>query len=268
MSKKESVCLVGWGALGRRVSALLAERVSPARIEAVAVRDVSKYRSDLPPGAQLISSPEEIAQTKADLVVEVAERDSVLAYGRAALLSGMDFAVSSTSALVDPPVLQELTRLAVEKGCSLLIPPGALGGIDALSASARLGLSSVTHRIIKPSVAWLGTRAETLCDLKTLRSPFTFFDGSAREAADHFPKNANVAVITSLAGVGLEKTRIHLVADPSATCNMHEIFAEGEFGQLRVQLQNRPLLANPKTSEITALNIVRMIENRSPGLVI
>ncbi|WP_438752280.1 aspartate dehydrogenase [Pararhizobium sp. O133] len=268
MSESEAICLVGWGAIGQRVTALLAERKARARIVAVAVRDAGQHREGLPGGAQLICRPADLAGTGAGIAVEVAGRESVLPFGRAALAAGMDFAVSSTSAFVDEAGLGELISLARQRGCRLLVPPGALGGIDALSAASRLGLAHVEHRIVKPAKAWRGTPAEKLCNLDDLAAPFLFFEGTAREAADHFPQNANVAVITSLAGLGLDRTRITLVADPLATLNAHEIRAEGDFGTLEIRLQNRPLASNPKSSEMTALNIVRLIENRSAGLVL
>jgi len=268
MSKAEAICLVGWGAIGRRVASLLARRGSPARIVAVAVRDTGRERQGLPDGALLIRDPAELEATGASLVVEAAGRSSVLDWGLAALAAGMDFAVSSTSAFVDGTIVSALVAQAEESGRQILVPSGALGGIDALAAASRLGLERVEHRITKPAAAWLGTRAETLCDLARLLQPLAFFEGSAREAADAFPQNANVAVITSMAGIGLERTHITLVADPSAHLNVHEIRAQGDFGTLEIRLQNRPLAANPKSSEMTALNIVRLIENRTAPLVL
>ena len=268
MSEFEAICLVGWGAINQRVAAILAERSSPVTIVAVAVRDPEREREDLPAGARLITQPGDLAATGATLVIEAAGRDSVLPFGRAALAAGMDFAVSSTSAFIDDAALSELIALAKTEGRQLLMPPGALGGVDALAAASRLNLTDVEHRIIKPPKAWLGTPAETLCDLNGLQEPLAFFEGSAREAADRFPQNANVAVITSLAGIGIDRTRVTLVADPTARLNAHEIRAEGDFGLLEIRLQNRPLATNPKSSEMAALNIVRLIENRAAGLVL
>ncbi|WP_406872267.1 aspartate dehydrogenase [Aminobacter sp. P9b] len=268
MSVSEDICLIGWGAIGARVAALLAERRSPVRIVAVAVRDASRSRRDLPKEAALISHPAELAGVKAKLAVEVAGRDSVLPWGRVVLEAGMDFAISSTSAFVDDRVLAELTKLAQTRDAKLLVPPGALGGIDALAAAARLGLASVEHRIIKPARAWAGTIAENRCDLEALTEPTVFYADTARAAADAFPQNANVAVITSLAGIGLDRTRVSLVADPTALFNTHEIHAEGDFGRMEIRLENRPLATNPKSSEMTALNLVRLIENRVLPLLI
>lgn len=266
MSGSETVCLIGWGAIGIRVAQLLEQRRAPVRIMAVAVRNPDRLRAPLPQGARLVTDPSDLPD--AGLVVEAAGRGSVMDWGRAVLSRGMDFAVSSASAFVAEGALDELRARAARTGAQVLVPPGALGGIDALAAASRLGLAGVEHRIVKPARAWAGTRAAEIIDLDSLTEPVAFFEGSAREAADAFPQNANVAVITALAGVGLDRTRIVLVADPMAALNSHEIRAEGDFGTLEIRLMNRPLATNPKSSEMTALNLVRMIENRAAALVL
>lgn len=260
------IVLVGWGAISSRVATLLANSKAPVRIVAVAVRDTGKPRDDLPDGARLLTSPNALETVPADLVIEAAGRGSVAVWGRKALSLGVPFAVSSTSAFADPGLLEELVALAAEKGSALLIPPGALGGIDALAAAGRLGLNTVIHDIIKPPAAWMGTRAEELCDLGRLEKPTVFFEGSAREASSTFPQNANAALITALAGIGIERTRVRLIADPETSLNAHHIQAEGDFGRLDVRLDNRPLATNPKSSEMTALNLVRLIENNVTAL--
>jgi len=268
MSTVEAICLVGWGAIGQRVAALLKARGAHAKIVGIAVRDPGEIAGTMPEGAVHVGGPEALAATGATLVVEAASRESVLPYALAAFAAGMDFAVSSTSALVDAAVLNELVETARRNGAKLIVPPGALGGIDALSAASRLGLDAVEHVIIKPAKAWRGTPAEERCRLDDLQQAETFFEGSAAEAATIFPQNANVAATTSLAGLGMERTRVRLIADPEATGNMHHIHATGAFGTLEIRLQNRPLATNPKSSEMTALNLVRMIENRTSPLVL
>ncbi|MCR8726724.1 aspartate dehydrogenase [Frigidibacter sp. ROC022] len=258
--------LIGWGAIATRVAALLAERRAPVDLVGVAVRDAATARKGLPEGARLIDDPAALAGLSPSLVVEAAGRESVAPWARATLALGLPFAVSSTSALADDRLLAELIGAARTDGGALLIPPGALGGVDALAAAGRLGLDSVVHEIVKPPRAWRGTPAETLCDLDALTGPTTFFEGSAREAADAFPQNANVALITALAGIGPDRTRLRLVADPAAALNGHHILAEGDFGRLDMRLENRPLATNPKSSELTALNLVRLIENTAAPL--
>lgn len=268
MSASEAVCLVGWGAIGSRVAKLLEQRQSSARIVAVAVRDAAKTRCDLPKDAALIERPDQLGDTGTTLVVEAAGRASVESWGLVALAAGMDFAVSSTSAFVDDGLLSRLLSTAEAHGARLLVPPGALGGMDALAAAGRLPIHGVEHRIIKPAKAWAGTRAHDLVDLEHLAEPVVFYSNTARAAADMFPQNANAAVITALAGIGLDKTLISLVADPAAKLNTHEIVADGDFGRLHMRLENRPLATNPKSSEMTALNLVRLIENRVTPLAV
>lgn len=264
----DRLVLVGWGAIGQRVAGLLATRKAPARIVGVAVSDATRPRHGLPDGAALIDRPEALAGLVPTLVVEAANRASVTSWGCAALTLGADFAVSSTSALIEGKTLEDLVALAEAKNAQVLIPPGALGGIDALAAAGRLGLDRVEHRIIKSPAAWRGTGAETLCDLDALRGAVAFFSGSARAAAGAFPQNANVAVISSLAGLGPDRTAVTLVADPAARRNRHHLIAEGASGRIEIDLENRPLATNPKSSEMTALALVRLIENRSAALVI
>ncbi len=268
MSASERICLVGWGAISRRVAQLLRERSSPASICSVAVREVNAGHADLPEGARLVCRPEELPETGATLVVEAAGRDSILPWGSAALGAGIDFAVSSTSAFAEGDVLATLLEIATSRNARILLPPGALGGIDALSAASRRALASVEHRIYKPARAWRGTEAEALCNLDSLTAQVEFYAGSAADVARAFPRNANVAVITALAGIGMDSTRVTLVADPHSRFNVHEIRATGDFGRLEIRIENRPLPTNPKSSEMTALGLVRLIENRINPLVI
>jgi aspartate dehydrogenase len=157
--------------------------------------------------------------------------------------------------------------LAEDHGSQLIVPPGALAGIDALSAASALPLDSVVHRIVKPPIAWHGTAAETLTALRDLTQPVTFYSGTAREAAAHFPKNANATVISALAGIGLDRTRVELSADPDAKHNVHMISVTGAFGKLEIRIENRPLAGNPQSSEMTALSLVRIVQNNVKALV-
>lgn len=255
--------LVGWGAIGAEVARLLAVRQAPVELVAVGLRDINR---SLP--FPLITDPGELAAFRPELVVEAAGRASVMPWGQAALAAGADFAPASTSAFSEDGPLDQLRALARSNNRQILIPPGALGGMDALSAATRLPLAQVTHEVTKPALAWLGSEAETLCDLAKLAAPYCFFQGSARLAAQRFPLNANVAMITALAGLGPDATTLRLIADPAATANRHRVVATGDFGRMEITLDNLPLAQNPKSSALTALSLVRLIENRSNPVVI
>jgi len=258
--------LIGWGAIGQTVARLLED--SPVEIAFVAVNDPERARSGLPAGTALISDPAELVGHDVCLVAEAAGRSSVDPWGHASLQRGADFIVSSVSALADPALLDALRASAIRHQRQLEIQTGALGGIDALAGAMHMGVDSVVHRIVKPPRAWRSTPAEDLCDLEHLSEPVAFFQDSAAATATAFPKNANVAMTTALAGIGPERTIISLVADPDSTTNRHEISASGAFGELDVVIANNPLPDNPKTSAMAALNLARAIQNRVNPVII
>ncbi|MFT4097266.1 MAG: aspartate dehydrogenase [Rhodoblastus sp.] len=256
------IALIGWGAIARRFAELIKARNGDRiAIVALCMRRLATP-DDAPASARIVTAPEALAALGADLVIEAAGRDAVAQWGEAALTGARAFAVASTSAFCDDALLDRLLAIAETNGSQIVIPAGALAGVDGLAAASVLGLDAVTHSIVKPPAAWRGTEAEKLCDLERLADATVFFEGAAREAARRFPQNANVAVISALAGPGLDRTQVRLVADPRATRNGHSLHARGDFGVMDMTIENRPLATNPKSSEMTALNLVRMVENR------
>ncbi|MBV9076801.1 MAG: aspartate dehydrogenase [Methylobacteriaceae bacterium] len=265
---KLRIALIGWGAINQRVAALIAERSPAAEIVAVAVSDRPGARHDVPRGAGLIRFLGDLDRAQPDLVVEAAGRDAAAAWVPRALACARGVILASASALVEDELLATFVRIAEEHESQLVVPAGAVGGIDALKAAGLGGLERVHHAVVKPPRAWFGTEAESLVDLRALTGRETFFEGTAREAARRFPQNANATVVTALAGLGLDGTEVALVADPSAETNGHEITAEGAFGRMRITLENKPLAGNPKSSELTALSILRLIENAASPFVV
>jgi aspartate dehydrogenase len=233
---------------------------------AVALADIADAIG-VPESIPVITDPSVLWELEFDLVVEAAGRSAVAQWGEHALRHSGGLVVASASAFCDDGLFERLQKVARDHGSQLIVPPGALGGIDAIAAAAAQPRESVTHRVIKPPRAWVGTAAEQMITLDSVTGPTTFFSGSAREAASQFPQNANVSAVAALSGIGLDRTEVELVADPTAETNRHELAVVGEFGRLNIVIENRPLTANPKSSEMAALSLVRLIENRFVPLV-
>lgn len=268
MSKPARLVFIGWGAINSRVGALLRQRTTPVEIAAIATMDTPEARAQLPSGVRFLGSPDELGALKPDLVIEAAGRAAISQWAPAALACCPRMITASTSAFSDDGLLAWLTDLAERNDSRIEVPSGAIGGIDALGGAAVLGLDDVVHQIVKPPVAWKNTPAEALLELDSLRERKVFFTGSARKASADYPQNANATVVTSLAGIGLDRTRVELIADPASIINGHRIIASGAFGRMDITLENKPLATNPKSSELTALSLVRLIERRVKRIIV
>jgi aspartate dehydrogenase len=202
---------------------------------------------------------------KPDVVVEAASHEAVREYGEALLKKGVALIVLSSGALCDDTLRRKLERAAERSGALLSVPSGGIGGLDALKAACVAGVDSVTIAVTKPPAAWKGIPyVERLkIDLDTLREPHVLFEGPARQGVPHFPANVNIAAVLSMAGIGFDKTRLKVVADPALKYNTHTIDVRGRTGSFSIKLENVPAPENPKTawlacySALAALKAVR-----------
>lgn len=175
-------------------------------------------------------------------------------YGPTVLAAGLDFIVASVGALADPSAASAL--LAAARGGRILVPSGAVAGLDGLLAARTAGLSAVTYTSVKPPAAWRGSPAEALIAAGG-GGRIILFDGPAREAARLYPRNVNVGIAVALAsGLGPDRTRVRLVADPAAAGPLGVIEAAGAFGALRLEALALASVSNPKTSALTAHSIL------------
>jgi aspartate dehydrogenase len=243
--------LIGYGALGAEVGASLAALGEVDRLASVLVRpgrDAGGFAAASDVAGLLAAHP--------DVVLEAAGQGAVAEYGAAVLAAGVALVITSTGALADPTVAARL-RDAEQGGGRLLIAPGAIAGLDGLIAARLAGLSSVTYTSLKPPHAWRGTAAEDSVDLDDSADELVIFEGSAREAALAFPKNANVAVSVGLCGVGLDRTRTRLVSSRRVSDPLGVIVAEGAFGTFRFEVFARAAPDNPKSSRLTAHSLLQ-----------
>lgn len=226
-----------------------------------------KARAALP-GIEIVESLNELIARKPRIIVELAGQQAVNDYAETILRSGIDFLVISIGALAETALLQKLKTAADDGKARMLLPAGAIGGVDAITAMRIGGLQSVRYRSVKSPAAWRGSPAEHVADLDNLTKRTVLYKGSAGEAALKFPQNANVAATVALAGLGFDATEVELVADPDAPGNVHEIEVEGAAGSFAIRLQGKPSRTNPKTSALTAFSVARALINENAAIVI
>jgi aspartate dehydrogenase len=267
MSKK--VGLIGYGGIAR--DAVEALQKSAADIQLVGALCepgcTAEARSALP-GIDIFESLNDLLARGPEIVAEVASQSALAQFGADILTSGVDLLVISIGALAEPKLFENLKAAAHRGKSRILLPAGAIGGVDAIAAMRLGGLSAVRYRSRKPPVAWRGTPAEKVADLDKLASRTVLYRGTAGEAALLYPQNANVAATLALAGLGFEATQVELVADPEAPGNVHEIEIEGSAGRFAIQLQGKPSRTNPKTSALAALSVARALINEKATIVI
>jgi aspartate dehydrogenase len=241
------LAIIGKGAIAGYVSDAIAERADLTLVGRVlrhahgdAVADVA----DLP---------------AVDLLIDCAGHAGLAQHGPTALARGVDVLTLSLGALADDGLAARLGAAARDGAAQLHLASGAIGALDALRAGAVGGLHAVTYTGRKPPAGWRGSAAEAQLDLDALTEATTHFTGTARAAALAYPKNANVAAAVALAGVGFDATQVTLIADPDAPGNVHDIRAEGTFGQLSFQVTGAGLPDNPRSSALAAMSAVAAI---------
>ncbi len=259
------VGIAGFGAIGQAIASHIGQGIDGIVLSAVGVRN-----PDAPPAFDWGSQPPprfttlEELEPHCDVVIECAPAELLPVIASPFLRAGKKVIILSSSALLLQP---ELLALARAHHGQILVPSGAILGLDAILAAAEGRIESVKMVSRKPPKGFQGApyiEANGI-DLMALTQPTLIFSGTAREVALGFPANLNVAVSVALAGVGPDETRLEVWADPGIDFNHHAIEVVSDSARLSMQIRNIPT-RNPKTGRITAQSVIAMLRKMNAPL--
>ncbi|NCU18602.1 aspartate dehydrogenase [Pallidibacillus pasinlerensis] len=218
------------------------------RINSVFVRNKEKYKHlESKYAVNLYTELDEFLDSDIDIVVEAANITTVECL-LPTILKKKDAIVISIGAFADSTLLAEVSNLISEYKNNVYLSSGAIGGLDLLQNAHALGtVDKVTLTTRKP--------AKTLIE-KEITSERVVFEGKAVDAIKLFPRNMNVSIVLSLAGLGIDFTNVRLIADPHIDKNIHQIEIVGDFGEATFTITNNPLPENPRTSYLAAMSIL------------
>jgi aspartate dehydrogenase len=249
------VAVGGLGAIGRVLARKLADGIPGLTLACAAARDHAKAQAWL--AAERITCPlvePEAFPAHADLAIECAPASALERICTPMLEAGKQVMVLSAGALIPRP---QLVDLAKARGGQIIVPTGALLGLDAVTAAAEGRIHSVRMITRKPPRGLAGApylEANGI-SIEGLNGPKRVFVGTARDGAAGFPANVNVAAALSLAGIGPDRTMMEIWADPSIDRNCHSIEVDSDSARFTLSIENIPS-ENPKTGRITALSVV------------
>jgi aspartate dehydrogenase len=259
------VAVVGLGGIGQKVVEELDRGIEGLSLAAISVQNPDKHAAFL---AKLSNKPPLLPiadlEAVADIVIECAPAHLLPDIVRPFVAKGKTAIVLSAGALL---FNDDLIALAKAYGGQIVVPTGALIGLDAVTAAAEGKIHSVRMVTRKPVRGLAGAPyiVENNIDIDGIAEPMKIFEGTAREAAKGFPANLNVAVALSLAGVGPDATTLEIWADPALTRNVHRVEVDSDSARFSMQIENIPS-DNPKTGRITALSVIALLRKQRAAL--
>jgi aspartate dehydrogenase len=251
----KTVAICGLGAIGLKLARALDDGVDGLQLVAVSARDHAKAEANL----RTFRAPPRLVPlaglAEADIVVEAAPAAIFEQIAVAAIEAGRIFVPASVGALLPR---MHLVQQAENTGARIVVPTGALLGLDAVRAASEGPVNSVTIETRKPPRGLEGAPylVKHGIDVSGITSPQRVFEGDAFDAAAGFPANVNVAAALALAGIGPARTRVEIWADPNVDRNVHTVRVDAEAARLTMTIENVPSAENPRTGQITALSML------------
>ena len=253
---KRTVGIAGFGTIGRVVGKYLDDGMDGLELvcvtsgsQANAQEAMKALRRPVP----IVSLDELVA--KAEIIIDCAPTAAFLDISEKCIIAGRVLVTVSAAAILDHP---DTIAKAAAGNTQIILATGALLGLDAVRAAAEGKIDSVDMITRKPpmSLAKAKYLVEQGIDVMGLQEPLKVFEGSAKEGAQKFPANVNVAAALGLAGIGADNTRLEIWADPTVEYNTHSISVNSDSARLTMKIENIPSKENPGTGRITALSVV------------
>jgi aspartate dehydrogenase len=259
---KKKIGIAGCGVIGTFIAKHI-DRDFKSRAQLTALCDTDKEKSAklarlFSPKPAVVAFDELVV--KSDIIIEAASSDVSFLFAKKALQKGKDVLVMSIGGILEKS--QEIFSLAVKKKCRIIMPSGAICGLDGIKSAGIGNIKKVSLTTKKPPQSLKGAPyiKSNKIDLDSITSETVIFKGSAREAVKAFPKNINVSAILSIIGIGPKKTQVIIKTSPEYMINTHEIEVEGDFGRLVSITENVACADNPKTSYLAPLSAVASLK--------
>ncbi len=261
--KKIKIGIVGCGAIG---GSLAKEIFLNFKKDAdlVALYDIKPEKScalskQLIKSSKLCVGSLDALIKKSDLIIEASAAKAAWEITRKSITAGRKVMIMSVGGMVE--YLDELLILATKNNAQVYFPSGAISGVDALKAASICGIKKVILTTRKNPKAFNGVEYVTKrFDLSNLKKDKVLFSGVAAQAVKYFPQNINVAAVLSLAGLGIHKTQVRIIASPRVTKNIHEILIESKAATIFTRTENILHPQNPKTSFLAVLSAIATLK--------
>jgi aspartate dehydrogenase len=251
------VGIIGCGTIGSEIAKAI---LKIPKLELVSLCDIDKDKAErlslLFPEKPSIDSISELI-SKVSLVIESSSQEVVRIAFPLSIEKRKDMMIMSVGGLLGK---EDLLAEAEKMGVKVYLPSGAIAGIDGLKATSCANIESVILTTRKPPSALKGAPYLKDIDLSEIKEEKTLFSATAEEAIKGFPANVNVAAILSLAGIGVQNTKVKIIADPNITRNIHEIEIIGDAGRIFIRCENLPSPTNPKTSYLASLSAIALLK--------
>lgn len=254
-----NIGIIGFGAIGGFVARSIKNGMLKGyKVKAVFDLDEGKLKKAEEEGFYTVDNFEDFLRGRYDIVLESASQDAARRYLPELLSHGFSILVMSGGVFSDTEFKNKMENLAKERGVKIYIPSGAISGLDGIEAMKFAGELKVT----------LETRKNPKSLGRNDMHEVVIFEGGAKEAAQKFPRNINVAMALALATEHPENVRVRIISSPEVHTNTHTIYAEGKSGKMVIKVENVPFPENPRTSFLAALSALQILKKITQTLVI